>query len=140
MNLASKQNATCHDVKLHKAEWASRNWTLQLQCLFYSENKTKQASSLHYESAPLGGKIEFSKQVSTWESKSEATWTGLAWLSAMTKTSEGPAGMSIEIMASLFCREKLKRESTKREIRMTIYSLLFHYYKIYTNGIHENEI
>ena len=48
----------------------------------------------------------------------------------MTKTSEGPAGMSIEIMASLFCEEKLKKEkeSDKDEKYMHIYwgnSLLF---------------
>lgn len=139
MNLASKQNATCHDVELHKAEWASWNWTFQLQCLFYSENKTKQSIKLAFWKCSFRKKkIEYFK-ASTWESKSEATWTGLAWLSAMTKTSEGPAGMSIEIIASLFCEEKLKRESTKREIKMTTYSLLFHYYKIYTNCIHENE-
>lgn len=41
----------------------------------------------------------------TWDSKSAAICTGLANLSAITKTSEGPAGMSIEIIASLFCRE-----------------------------------
>lgn len=38
----------------------------------------------------------------TWESKSAAIWTGLAYLSAITSTSDGPAGMSIEIIASLF--------------------------------------
>lgn len=31
-------------------------------------------------------------------------WTGLAYLSAMTRTSEGPAGMSMETIASLFCK------------------------------------
>ncbi len=63
----------------------------------------------------------------------------------MTKTSEGPAGMSIEIMASLFCEEKLKKEkeSDKDEKYMHIYwgnSLLFHYYKIDMNCSRENEL
>ena len=49
--------------------------------------------------------IRTKKQVKTWDSKSAAICTGLAFLSAITKTSEGPAGMSIEIIASLFCEE-----------------------------------
>ena len=41
----------------------------------------------------------------TWDSKSAAICTGLACLSAITKTSEGPAGISIEIIASPFYEE-----------------------------------
>lgn len=39
----------------------------------------------------------------TCDSRSDATCAGLAPPSAITSTSEGPAGMSIEIIASLFC-------------------------------------
>mmetsp|Transcript_3742 Transcript_3742/g.15167 ORF Transcript_3742/g.15167 Transcript_3742/m.15167 type:complete len:204 (+) Transcript_3742:969-1580(+) len=40
---------------------------------------------------------------SAWERRSAATWDGCASLSAMTSTSEGPAGMSMDTIASEFC-------------------------------------
>jgi len=60
----------------------------------------------------------------------------LACLSAMTNTSEGPAGMSIEIMASLFCkgnrkgeRERERERESQIEMRnICIYSGSVHLY------------
>ena len=43
-----------------------------------------------------------------------ATWAGLAAESAMTRTSEGPAGMSIDTMASLVWREREREERERR--------------------------
>lgn len=136
---------------------SSCNWTFQLQRLNNSRKKKiwSNTSTFHYENAPsekkqkhfkaskdLGSSKKI-KKVGTWESKSKATWTGLAFLSAMTNTSEGPAGMSIEIMASLFCKESKRGERERVKLRWEIYAYIvweFTYmnnYQIYTSCSHD---
>lgn len=60
----------------------------------------------------------------TWDSKSAAICTGLACLSAITKTSDGPAGMSIEIIASLFC-EEIRTEGRIKSRKMLFNNFLW---------------
>lgn len=77
----------------------------------FQMHKIQETWSTHYV-IHLELKQDFQTPVSTCESKSDAIWTGLACLSAMTRTSDGPAGMSIETIASLFCWENKKRTNS----------------------------